>query len=607
MKWRKGPGVWVLYGAFILLLTVAAYLFYTYRISQQREHLMATAESQFQLITSLLRSELQHGHGQKIQPILSELGAANSAITALTLKTPNGTLLGRYQRDQPAKETHPLKAAIRYSGEGLATMTYVLGLDGLEQDRKSLLLQLVATLALIIIGCWHLARLSLIRTLQAEKLERITHTLNKRNRRLRRGKQKYRRLVENLQAHMLFSMTPKGYLYYISPSVLTILGYSPGEVIGHIRQYITDSPLNRHLPQLAKLANISPQHPFEAEVYHKNGSRVILEVILGAIRKGRQLISIDGIAHDVTEQKKIRDELNLAASVFAESSEGICIIDAQGIILRCNQALSRQTGFATEELVGRSIASLNSGAQDPVFYQEIGEALGNEKRWQGEVLNRRKNGETFPAWLTLTSISNINKNGSRHIVCICSDISEIKKAQQKIHHLAYHDSLTDLPNRTLLYDRLHQLLHRAKRHHRISAALFIDLDNFKDINDEFGHPIGDLLLKATANRLIRHIRREDTVARLGGDEFIILLSELGADRERVKTDVIHLAEKIRQAVEAPHTIDGHNIISTVSIGVTLLPEENDTPTRVCKRADIAMYKAKTSGRDRVSFYAEDQD
>ncbi len=307
-----------------------------------------------------------------------------------------------------------------------------------------------------------------------------------------------------------------------------------------------------------------------------------------------------GFITDVTRQKHTEEALRVAATAF-ESQEGMIITDAHGTILRVNRAFTEITGYEVDEAVGEKMSLLKSGRHDAAFYAAMWEGIQRDGSWQGEVWNRRKNGEVYAEWLTITAVK--DKRGSiTHYVGALTDITLRKAAEDEIKHLAFYDPLTRLPNRRLLLDRLHQALASSSRNGRNGALLFIDLDNFKTLNDTLGHDVGDLLLQQVAHRLTACVREGDTVARLGGDEFVVMLEDLSASRPEAASRAEGVAEKILASLNRRYLLAGHQHRSTPSIGVTLYGEQRETVEELLKRADLAMYQAKSAGRNAVRFF-----
>jgi diguanylate cyclase (GGDEF)-like protein/PAS domain S-box-containing protein len=321
------------------------------------------------------------------------------------------------------------------------------------------------------------------------------------------------------------------------------------------------------------------------------GILVLLAVWFFAIRSARSWAA---------ERREAEAELRIAAVAF-ESQESIMITDADTVILRVNQAFTEITGFTSEEAVGQTPRLLKSGHHNADFYRAMWETLQRTGTWQGEVWDRRKNGEVYPEWLTISAVKAGN-GVVTHYVGAHVDMTEHKAAEESIKNLAFYDPLTDLPNRRLLMDRLQHTLASSARSGRKGAVLFIDLDNFKDINDTLGHDIGDLLLQQTAQRLESCLRESDTVARLGGDEFVVMLEDLSEHALEAAAQTKTVGEKILATLGQPYQLAKHEYNSTPSIGATIFSDHGQSGEELLKQADIAMYQAKKAGRNTLRFF-----
>ncbi len=307
-----------------------------------------------------------------------------------------------------------------------------------------------------------------------------------------------------------------------------------------------------------------------------------------------------GLVQDITERVNNLDELRLASTMF-ETHAGILVTKTDGTIIRVNPAFERMTGYSSKELVGNTPRMLRSGKHNKEFYRNIWKSITNDGMWLGEVWNKRKDGELFAEWQTIAAVKN-ELGEVTHYVGTSQDITERRQAELKIEHLAYHDDLTDLANRRLLHDRLHQSLTACKRRSEFGAVLLLDLDRFKDLNDSLGHSVGDEILRQVASRLKKLVRESDTVARLGGDEFVVLLSLAGENISEISLKVQLIAEKIRKCLSQPYQYSGGQCYSNVSIGINLFPENSEDIDDILKHADTALYRAKARGRNAVCFY-----
>ena len=307
------------------------------------------------------------------------------------------------------------------------------------------------------------------------------------------------------------------------------------------------------------------------------------------------------IGQDITERRNAEADLRIAAATFEASQDGIVITDPNGIILRINRSFTETTGYSAAEAVERTPSILKSGHHDTAFYAEMWQTLLATGSWQGEIWDRRKNGEVYPKWLRITAVRTADGTVT-HFVAVHSDITEKKAAEDAIKNLAFYDPLTQLPNRRLLLDRLRQTLAASIRSGREGALLFIDMDNFKTVNDSLGHDKGDLLLQEIGRRLSTCIREGDTVARLGGDEFVVMLVDLHDMPAQAAAQAETVGGKILAALGQVYTIAGHDIRCTPSIGITLFGDQRGNMDELLKQADIAMYQGKASGRNAMCFF-----
>lgn len=294
--------------------------------------------------------------------------------------------------------------------------------------------------------------------------------------------------------------------------------------------------------------------------------------------------------------KKDLADRQIAAAVFAATSEGIMVTDAHGRIILVNRAFVETTGYTEEEAIGQTPRILHSGRHGEGFYEGMWQSLKETGSWESEIWNRRKNGEIYPEWLHINAIHN-EAGEISHYAGVFSDITRHKELRAKLHHLAYHDALTDLPNRQLFMDRVEQAIAQARRREGSFSLLFIDLDGFKDINDSLGHGTGDRVLTHVAQRLRDCVREVDTVARLGGDEFIVVL-----DRGHDDPIISAASEKIFKVLADPVEIDGHELFLSASIGISRYPEDGETAEELLRAADTAMYRAKEAGKGTFRFH-----
>lgn len=318
----------------------------------------------------------------------------------------------------------------------------------------------------------------------------------------------------------------------------------------------------------------------------------------GATDVQRLLHDLQEALREVEELRRRNMEmaLNLASRAIENASESIMITDCNGVILLVNPAFERATGYAERELVGYKPAVLKSGRHDKAFYRELWASLKRNGQWQGEIWNRHKSGETCLEWLNISAVKADRKRVT-HYVGIYTDIGRQEYTLERLHYLAYYDALTGLPNRRLFLDRLNVALAQARHDGRLVAVMFVDLDHFKNINDRFGHLIGDKLLTITAERLKSCLRKGDTISRLGGDEFTVILPALSHPGDAAK-----VALKFLQSYAEPVNLDGVELQVSGSIGISLYPDDDEDPEALLNKADLAMYQVKEAGRNCYQFY-----
>lgn len=394
---------------------------------------------------------------------------------------------------------------------------------------------------------------------------------------------------------------------YYSPRWKSILGYANDELGTTIDVFLRLIEPERRDAVLRHVADYGsgkvPSFDIEFRMRHKAGhwvdilSRAMLMSPAASLLRGPNRLI--GTHVDISQRKLTEADLRIAATAF-ESQEGMFITDGQRVILRVNQAFTEITGYAAEEAIGQTQALLESGRHDAAFLEEIDVSIRHTGAWKGEIWNRRKNGKVHPDWLTITAV--IGDGIVTHYVATLTDISARKVAEEEIRHLAFYDQLTGLPNRRLLLDRLTQALAISARNGRRGALLFIDLDNFKTLNDTQGHQMGDLLLKQVALRLTGSVRESDTVARLGGDEFVIMLEGLSSQSLQAATEIEKAGEKILEVLNESYLFAGQHFHSSASIGAAQFSGHSITVEDLLRQADLAMYQSKAAGRNCLHFF-----
>jgi diguanylate cyclase (GGDEF)-like protein/PAS domain S-box-containing protein len=295
------------------------------------------------------------------------------------------------------------------------------------------------------------------------------------------------------------------------------------------------------------------------------------------------------------EQRRAAAQLRQAAMVFESTTEGVTLTDLDGTIVAVNRAFVDITGYSEAEVLGRNPRILQSGRHDETFYRDLWATLAATGRWRGEIWNRRKDGEVYPEWLTISAVED-EQGRTTHYVGVFSDIGDAKEAQQQLEFLAHHDALTGLPNRILLHDRLEQALVRAHEASGLVAVILLDIDRFGRVNEGLGHGVGDGLLQATAQRLTDKVTAGHTLARYMADKFVIVVGQAGSAAR-----VAHLARGLQDAVALPFDIDGHEVVVTCSVGISLYPADGPDPATLLHLADAAMRQARLRGGNTMAF------
>lgn len=389
-----------------------------------------------------------------------------------------------------------------------------------------------------------------------------------------------------------------------SDEAYRIWGYTPGSKIdcAKLMQRVHPDDLDA-VQHFWELALNGENTEIEHRIIIDGNLRWLHAQIKPEISDGENRSNRIGTVQDITERKRVEDDLRIAAIAF-EGQEGMVITDENRTILRVNRAFTRITGYSREEALGKQTSLLKSGLHGAEYYEDMGKQLETNSYWQGEIWNRRKNGEVYPEWLTITAVKT-SAGKIVNYVATMLDITQRKATEAKLEHLAYHDQLTGLANRRLLIDRLQHTLLAKSRSSFYGAVLFLDLDNFKTINDSNGHGKGDMLLQTVAKRLSHSIRKGDTLARYGGDEFVLLLDELSNNVREAAIEAQLIADKILSDLRTPYDLDHFECHSSASIGITLFNKQNTSAEELIKQVEVAMYDAKAGGGNNFRFFDAD--
>ncbi|HYD96535.1 MAG TPA: EAL domain-containing protein [Noviherbaspirillum sp.] len=430
----------------------------------------------------------------------------------------------------------------------------------------------------------------------AQRIGNLVGNIEQERRNLAQAEGMFRGLAENSVVGVYIAQD--GRFHFANAKMAHMFGYTPEEMTGSVSVLDLVPEDDRLLVEMnveRRLRGDARGVHYERRARRRDGAIFDVEVFGSTMELNSRTATI-GIMLDITERKKAETSMQLAAMVYAHSSEGMTITDANGFIVDVNPAFTKITGYPREEAVGRRISMLRSGRHDRAFYEDMWHALTTTGQWQGEIWNRRKSGELYAEWLTINTSYTPDGLVYRRIA-LFSDITQKKKTDELVWTQANFDTLTQLPNRLMFRDRLEQEIRKAHRAGLSMALMFIDLDRFKEVNDTLGHGVGDILLKQAALRLTNCVRESDTVARLGGDEFTMILGELSseADAERIAQDVLNrLAE--------PFVLGEEIAYVSASVGITFYPQDGTEADDLLKNADQAMYAAKEEGRNRYHYF-----
>lgn len=423
---------------------------------------------------------------------------------------------------------------------------------------------------------------------------------------LRASEAKYQSLLENMDLGVVY-LNNAGKIISANQAAEHILGLELGDMIGRtlfengsriVREDGSILPHELHPAVLALRTGKPVENVVMGIFNHARQSYTwVMTSSVPEFRPGeRQPHQVFMTLTDITQRKLSEEESNLASVIVNNTGEGIIVADQNNSIISVNPAFTVLTGFSRQEVFGKGIHFLQSKKDALKVNEELHNSRRNGNSWQGEIWHRRKNSDDFPCWTTINRVRD-SSGRTTHYVYVVMDITHLKKAQDRLGFLAYHDPLTQLPNRMLLKDRISHSLQNARREGALTAVLFLDLDHFKIINDTYGHAVGDNLLKEVARRIKSVVRKEDTVSRYAGDEFVVLMEDFYDAKSPAK-----LAKKLIETFDAPVEVKGYSLQITTSVGISLFPRDGNDPDSLIEKADMAMFRAKKEGRNNFQYY-----
>lgn len=414
---------------------------------------------------------------------------------------------------------------------------------------------------------------------------------------------RFQKLFEDADAMSIQGYLPDGTVVYWNRASEHIYGYSAEEALGgNLLDLIIPAEMRSGVEGAVRWMFETGQGipASRMDLRHKNGNKV-------PVYSSHTVVAIPGYTPvlfcmdaDMRALAQAEAELRIAATAF-ESQQGMVIADANGLILRVNRSFTEITGYGPSEVVGQTMGSFSVLPPAPDFFLSLQKTMGESGTWQGEIMNRRKSGEVCSDWVTFNAVRDADGTVS-HVVGTLTDTTQRKEAEAKIVQLAFYDPLTSLPNRRLMQDRLHQAVSASRRKQSCGALLFVDVDDFKTLNETQGHDVGDLLLKEMARRLSNCLRDCDTAGRFGGDKFLVMLEDLGPDVNAAAAKVEAVAEKLLHELSQPYALRQLVYQGGASIGITLFTPGDVSGDELTRQAELAMYAAKALGRKTLRFF-----
>jgi two-component system CheB/CheR fusion protein len=409
----------------------------------------------------------------------------------------------------------------------------------------------------------------------------------------------YQSMLDNSPSIMT-AFDEDGHCLLANAAMLKFINRSPEQVLGRKREFwqnLEDAQKNNEKDS-AVMSTGNAALEEEILSNENNNKNYYLCNRFPLRNKEGDIFAVGVVKTDITAIREIEVRLQLATQIFSQGSEGIIITDENNRIISTNKAFEHITGYKEADVLGKNPSVLSSGKQNHIFYKEMWRTLSSNNQWEGEIYNRRKNGEIYPQHLSISCVLDDRENLTYYIA-IFNDITHKKQIEQEIHQLAFYDPLTNTPNRHLLRDRLTQAIGNSIRENSRFCLMFLDLDHFKEVNDTLGHAAGDQLLIEVSRRLESQVRDKDTVCRFGGDEFVLLLSEINRD------DATSKASAILTEILKPYVIQNQILTISTSLGIAIYPEDGSNYSELLKNADTAMYQAKENGRNSFRFFRQE--
>jgi diguanylate cyclase (GGDEF)-like protein/PAS domain S-box-containing protein len=639
LKARIGQHPWITLLLVLVLLAGGSSYALHQKLAEDLDLGKSAATQESQLIASLVTTELESGQYENIDRLFNQLGRANPNIIDIRLTASNGFSVASYRRPEFAEHIYESNAQISYSYSAKDRLLVRASLDSVFQNQDKLATQLrlvFAAFAGLLVFLLHLALLYQRASRKADRTKRLYRALSETNQaivRMEHEDQLFPLVCRCVVDFGGMKIAWIGQLDKESGAIIPVASHGDGreyayqiKVSTHAGRPDGQGPIGvamrENRPVMVNDYSDNPLTLPWRETARKYGWKSSAAIPIPRGGKPYAVLAVYHCELDAFDQettallnevssdiafaldnfdreqsrKKSEESLKLAASIYSAATEAMLIADARNRIIAVNPAFTKITGFAEQEVIGKSASDLGSSAQDAMFDTYIEEALREDGHWEGEFIYQRKIGERYPIWLSVNMIHDPDESLHRRVL-LFMDITQKKESEKLIWTQANFDPLTGLPNRRMFYDRLDQGVKKTHRAGLPLALVFIDLDHFKEVNDTLGHGAGDMLLKEVARRLLGCVRETDSVARLGGDEFGIILSELESPsiHQRINQDIL-------KSMVAPFALADEVVHISASIGITLYPDDATDIESLLKNADQAMYAAKQHGRNRYQYF-----
>ena len=597
---------------FILVtLFLSGWSFYDKHFQHELELSSRSLAEEIKFVEGLVKASLSGHDYQRAKSAIENWGSNSSDTISIVLIATNGFEIARYKNTEPFINEIVDEANIQYSYDGMVTLRIHKNIDNVFINNRHLLYQLLIGYFFVALSFVYL--IYTIVRIQKQKYELIVENAQRVS--AEKKLAKTNALLQEREQNLAITLNSIGDAVIATDNKGLVVRMNPvaEELTGWLLEDAKGLPLKTIFPIINSSSREAVENPVEkvlstgkvvylsnhTTLISKDGTEYHIADSAAPIRNGDDnILGMVMVFNNVTERKQAEEKIRILSQAIEQSPVSVMITDTEANIEYVNSTFEQVTGYSLEEVKGESTRILKSGKTSAQIYQEIWKTIQSGNAWRGELQNRRKNGNIYWEFAHIAPV--VDESGSiRHYLAIREDITLRKQQEEQILHQAHFDALTDLPNRFLSLDRLSQLVSEAQRNKELVAVMFLDLDDFKKINDTLGHDVGDKLLVEAAQRLRSEARNGDTVGRLGGDEFIILIGGLQS-----ASDASPIAENILKKFAESFKVDGRDFLLTASIGIAVYPIDGDDSLSLLRNADSAMYHSKEQGRNIYSYFTD---